>query len=701
MRFLPETLSRLLRRSERANPVSGIDIDRYQSAFGAGGSWNPQTYGEYYPRSMPVYAGIKLRQDAIARVPLRVLQLGADDEAEWVGHDHPAQKLLDAVNPFWTRGDLWRATETYLGLWGSAYWSLVRDSQGRVTEIWPLRPDRMRPVPSPDKYVSGFVYVGKGQVQQAFAPDEIVWMRYFNPLDEYAGLSPIAPLRLSLDMSLDALRFNRNSLANDSMPGLFITSSDTPTEEEVKDFYARWEQRYQGVTKVRRPALLSGGMDVKNFGFSPREMEFLQSLRWSLADVGRAYNIPVAMLHDVERLTYANYATARKIFWEDCIVPQLIFYQERLQEMLLPHLEDGESLRVEFDTSKVEALQEDETNKATRRNIYLGAGVLTINEVRSEMGLEPVDWGDEDPRPSSGGYESFGLAMDTSANGHRRLRRAQAITQERGEQLEGLFRASLDKRERTFKTVMVKLFNEQMTDVLARLHGHRDAHPLRSPTGILEDLVAGTVDAAIAIKERDGEGLVLFEPDDWKPQFRTVGLPLFEQALLWAAQAHIKEFNLGVSFDVHRPIVQEWLEERVTWWANRVNMETGRLITQEITAANELGESIPQIAERMKKVDDVNTQVRALRIARTEMVGSQNEGHQQAYEAAGIEGKQWWTAQDERVRETHAAAHGQIRALRTPFDVGGEQLRTPGQGGSAANVVNCRCVQLPYFDKVE
>ena len=109
----------------------------------------PLTYGEYYPRSALVYAAVKLRQDSVSRVPLKVFRRGdgvprpaslgirgqglgsmssrAVDSAEPVGKDHPAQRLLDAPNPFWTRSDLWRATETYLGLWGSAFWGLERD----------------------------------------------------------------------------------------------------------------------------------------------------------------------------------------------------------------------------------------------------------------------------------------------------------------------------------------------------------------------------------------------------------------------------------------------------------------------------------------------------------------------------------------------------------------------------------------------
>ena len=51
-----------------------------------------------------------------------------------------------------------------------------------------------------------FVYMSSGQEAASYLPEDVVWMRYFNPLEEYAGLSPIAPLRLSADMGLESLR---------------------------------------------------------------------------------------------------------------------------------------------------------------------------------------------------------------------------------------------------------------------------------------------------------------------------------------------------------------------------------------------------------------------------------------------------------------------------------------------------------------
>ena len=102
-------------------------------------------YANYFFTSVPVYAAVKLRADAVSRPELRVYRVSSVDgraRREWVGREHPAQALLDRVNPHWTGGDLWRATETYLNLWGEAYWAVERDEAGTPFELWPLRPDR-------------------------------------------------------------------------------------------------------------------------------------------------------------------------------------------------------------------------------------------------------------------------------------------------------------------------------------------------------------------------------------------------------------------------------------------------------------------------------------------------------------------------------------------------------------------------------
>ena len=376
---------------QRNNRAAASDVDRFQGLSGPGNGWARTEYGDYYATSVSVYAAVKLRADALSRPPVRVFRHTAEGARLPVERSHPMQELLDRVNPWFSRGDLWRATEIYLNLWGSAFWALERDENGRW-EIWPLRPDRVSVLPDASRYVRGFVYQGRnGSV--AYTPDEIVWFRYFNPLEEYAGLSPLAPVRLSVDMGMDGLKFNRNFLRNSAQPDFFLLTNETMTDSEVEEFYNRWEARFRGPSNARRPAIASFVRDIKTLGFSHRDMDFIQGLRWSLEEVSRAYGVPKPLLSDLERATFSNINTAERIFWRNTMLPEIQFMEEQLTRMLLPKL-GYTDLEVEFDLSGIEVLREDENSRVARDAQLLDRGVLTINEVRRSRNLPDVPWGD-------------------------------------------------------------------------------------------------------------------------------------------------------------------------------------------------------------------------------------------------------------------------------------------------------------------
>ena len=372
---------------QRANRASTVDVDWFQGIAGPGAGWARTEYGEYYATSVSVYSAVKLRAEALSRPNLVVHHRTTEGTLRPVNHDHPAQLLLDRVNPWYTRGDLWRATEVYLNLWGSSFWALERDETGRW-EIWPLRPDRVSVIPDSRQYIRSFVYQGRnGPV--AYTPDEILWIHYFNPLEEYAGLSPIAPVRLAVDMGKDGLRFNRNFFRNSAQPDFVLLTNESMTDSEIEDFYNRWEERYRGPGKAHRPAIASFVRDIKTLGFSHREMEFIQGLRWCLEEVSRTYGVPKPLLSDLERATFSNVNAAERMFWRNTILPEMRFLEEQLNRMLLPRLGYSD-LVDEFEVSSIEALREDENSRVSREAQLLDRGVLTINEVRRSRNLPDV-----------------------------------------------------------------------------------------------------------------------------------------------------------------------------------------------------------------------------------------------------------------------------------------------------------------------
>ena len=62
--------------------------------------------------------------------------------------------------------------------------------------------------------------------------------------------------------------------------------------------------------------------------------------------------------------------------------------------------------------------------------------------------------------------------------------------------------------------------------------------------------------------------------------------------------------------------------------------------------------------------------------------------------------KEWVAVMDDRTRDAHAEANGQIVDIEKPFIVWGEKLQFPGDiVGSVQNTINCRCTTRFIFDK--
>jgi SPP1 gp7 family putative phage head morphogenesis protein len=84
---------------------------------------------------------------------------------------------------------------------------------------------------------------------------------------------------------------------------------------------------------------------------------------------------------------------------------------------------------------------------------------------------------------------------------------------------------------------------------------------------------------------------------------------------------------------------------------------------------------------------------RAEMIARTETHGAANYGSQEAAKQTGLPlAREWLAAADDRTRETHREANGQVVGMDDTFRVGDSDLAFPGDpSGPGEEVINCRC----------
>ena len=107
------------------------------------------------------------------------------------------------------------------------------------------------------------------------------------------------------------------------------------------------------------------------------------------------------------------------------------------------------------------------------------------------------------------------------------------------------------------------------------------------------------------------------------------------------------------------------------------------------------GEDTNKLIKRIQKITELKLSD-ITRIARTQTTRIENLARTDAYKVAEKQGykvfKQWVAVSDNRTRDAHKHADGQMVEINDPFVVGGEKLMFPGDpNGSPENIINCRC----------
>lgn len=143
-------------------------------------------------------------------------------------------------------------------------------------------------------------------------------------------------------------------------------------------------------------------------------------------------------------------------------------------------------------------------------------------------------------------------------------------------------------------------------------------------------------------------------------------------------------------------LIRDWTNKFLAEKANGITGTLKLALKDIIHTGTNSNKTITEIGKDINDRFKTKTSYEAYRIARTEVHGAAMAGVDAGAAATGLElKKQWLSAEDDRTREAHAIADGQVVGMEESFTVDGEQLRFPGDPfGSASNVINCRCTTL-------
>lgn len=201
-----------------------------------------------------------------------------------------------------------------------------------------------------------------------------------------------------------------------------------------------------------------------------------------------------------------------------------------------------------------------------------------------------------------------------------------------------------------------------------------------------------------------------------KPELSNIFKRFYKRIILYFAGFFLDELKLNLQksfknlYERKDDLFDELLEDVIETFNKRsillidgISLTTNKRIQKIIEEGLRNGEGRTEIAEKILELGEIDSKVRAIRIANTETHSAMSQTfHELALEEDILEEHEWVTAGDERVRYSHEEADGQRVPVDEPFFVDGEYLYFPGDtNGSPGNIINCRCVEIFHTKKSE
>lgn len=316
---------------------------------------------------------------------------------------HPALDLLNNPNPFYSRFDLIETMVQHFKLVGEAFAVMVDDPRvpGLPVELWPVRPDRMQPIPSTEKFIAGWIYTGPQGERIPIGTDQLIHVKTANPLDPYRGIGPVQSLMMDLDSARYSAAWNRRFFLNDASPGGVIESDEDLNDDQFRKFRERWYDQHSGVSNAHRIALLPRGLRWIGNAFSPRDIQFAELRNVSRDAVREAFRVHKAILGQSDDVNRANAVAADYQLARWNVDPALARIQGALNRALLPRYGRPVSVELGFESAVQDDQAEDDAHLAAQVQAYatlVGAGV-SPEDAASVVGLPPMQLTAIEPAP--------------------------------------------------------------------------------------------------------------------------------------------------------------------------------------------------------------------------------------------------------------------------------------------------------------
>jgi HK97 family phage portal protein len=251
-------------------------------------------------RVAAVYACVRIRSGVVANMPLHIKRR-VDERTREDASDHSLWPVVRRKPNRWqTPSQFKRMLQAHLMLRGNAYAMIVR-STGNVKELIPLHPDRVK-CEQGDDLALNYTYTRKDGRKILLNQREVFHLVGLS-LDGVHGVSIITYARETIGLSLSMENHGATVFKYGARPSTVLIHPNSIGKEGIENLRSTLDEFRSGGEKEGRALILEEGMEVKPLAMTAEDAQWIESRKFSRADIAMFFGVPPHMIGDTEKST--------------------------------------------------------------------------------------------------------------------------------------------------------------------------------------------------------------------------------------------------------------------------------------------------------------------------------------------------------------------------------------------------------------
>jgi len=326
-----------------------------------------------------VYRAVELISNSIATLPIKILI--SDESGKNEAEKHPLNYVFSDRNAdnLITKFTLIKLLVQSVLLRGNGF-ALIERNGDRVKTLRYLEPNDV--IINYDK-VRNTLYYDVPLIKKKVDPKDMLHFVMFS-YDGIKGLSVLQNAARSLSIAHSSENAAKGFFDNGMMINGILKVQGPVNQKQREDLRTAWNETY--TANGSGIAILQGNMDYQTIQLSAKESQMLESRQFSVNDIARFFGISPVLLGDLTKTSYSSLEAVQNDFLVHTLQPYITMIENELNRKLLKPSESNLSITLETN----EILRTDKAAQASYYSALISTGVMTINEVRKELGYNGI-----------------------------------------------------------------------------------------------------------------------------------------------------------------------------------------------------------------------------------------------------------------------------------------------------------------------